>query len=121
MGGGENPEKHKIGGDKIPSFKIGGAKSRFNQNMGGKILSFKIGRVKFKLNQNRGVKLHNLQNMEGKIPSFKIGRVKFRFNQNRGGKTAFKPYLKYKNSNVVGGGENPEKHKIGGVKLRVLK
>jgi len=50
--------------------------------MGGKIPSFKIGEAKSIINQNRG----------GKIPSFKIGREKSKFNQNRGGKTALKPY-----------------------------
>jgi len=45
-------------GGKIPSFKIGEAKSIINQNRGGKIPSFKIGRAKSKFNQNKGVKLH---------------------------------------------------------------
>ena len=43
-GRGQNPEKHKTMGGKIPSFKIGEAKSIINQNRGGKIPSFKIGR-----------------------------------------------------------------------------
>jgi len=45
-------------GGKIPSFKIGVAKSIINQNRGGKIPSFKIGGAKSKFNQNRGVKPH---------------------------------------------------------------
>jgi len=49
--------------------------------MGGKIPSFKIGEAKSIINQNR----------EGKIPSFKIGGAKSKFIQNRGGKTALKP------------------------------
>jgi len=43
---------------KIPSFKIRGAKSRFNQNKGGKIPSFKIGGQNPNSLKIGGVKLH---------------------------------------------------------------
>jgi len=51
--------------------------------MRGKIPSFKIGEAKSIINQNRG----------DKIPSFKIGRTKSKFNQNKGDKTALKPFI----------------------------